>query len=137
MTTGNFYFIIVGKNDNPIYQTEHYLQKKENTAQLAQFIIHSSLDVVDEIVWKNSAMYLKVVDRYLDQFVSAFVTAGNVRFMLLHDFRNEDGIKAFFSDVYELYMKILLNPFYTVNAPITSPTFDARVKALAKKHLRP
>jgi len=138
MSTGNFVFVIVGKNDKPIYETEHNnLQKKDLAMQHSQFIIHSALDTVDEAVWKSSQMFLKVVDKYNDLNISAFVTAGNTRFMLLHDFRNEDGIKTFFTEVYELYVKILLNPFYIPNSPIASPTFDARVKILSKRHLKP
>ena len=33
------------------------------------------------------------------------------------------------------YVKLLLNPFYEPNTPITTPSFDARIKALVKKHL--
>eukprot|EP01114_Cavostelium_apophysatum_P012794 TRINITY_DN2952_c0_g1_i2.p1 TRINITY_DN2952_c0_g1~~TRINITY_DN2952_c0_g1_i2.p1 ORF type:complete len:151 (-),score=32.83 TRINITY_DN2952_c0_g1_i2:32-451(-) len=129
-------FIIVGKNDNLIYQAELVTsQKKENATHLSQFIIHSSLDVVDEAVWKNNSMYLKIVDRFTTSNISAFVTAGHIKFMLLHDKKDEDGIKNFFGEVYELYLKILLNPFYTVNTPIVSSQFDERVKAIAKKKL--
>jgi hypothetical protein len=63
-------FVIVGKNDNLIYQAEftanqkvsiHFkllvqLVQKEAPTHLSQFILHSSLDVVDELVWKNPAM---------------------------------------------------------------------------------
>jgi hypothetical protein len=33
------------------------------------------------------------------------------------------------------YVKLLLNPFYEPNTSITTPSFDARIKALVKKHL--
>ncbi|KAL6050878.1 Trafficking protein particle complex subunit 2 [Balamuthia mandrillaris] len=134
----NYVFIIVGKRDNPIYEVEFFTSslKKETAEPRAQFIIHAALDLVDEVVWKNQQMYLKVVDKFNDTYsISAFVTAGHVRFMMLHDTKNEDGIKYFFHEVYELYLKVLLNPFYKANTPITSSTFQKRVKHLGRKYL--
>ena len=77
---------------------------------------------------------IKGVDKFNDYFISAFVTAGQIRCMLLHDVRNEDGIRNFFHDVHELYVKVLMNPFYDVNLPISSALFDARVKVLGRKY---
>jgi len=129
-------FVIVGKNDNLIYQAQLAApQKKEGATHLSQFIVHSALDVVDDIVWKNTAMYLKVVDRFSNSHISSFVTAGHIKLMMLHEKRDEDGIKNFFNEVYELYLKILLNPFYTINTPITSTTFDEKVRSIARKKL--
>lgn len=79
--------------------------------------------------------YLKVVDKFNDQLISAYVTPGRARFMLLHDVRNEDGIRSFMHDVHELYVKVLLNPFHRPTQRIVSETFDARVRALGKKYL--
>jgi hypothetical protein len=52
--------------------------------------------------------------------------------MLLHEVRNDDGIRAFFNDVWECYVKTLLNPFYAVDKPIKSTIFETKVKAIAK-----
>ncbi|PRP78559.1 hypothetical protein PROFUN_13616 [Planoprotostelium fungivorum] len=131
-------FVIVGKNDNVIYQAELTVaQKKESATHLSQFIIHSALDAVEDLVWKKdfNSMYLKTVDRFTTSYISSFVTAGYIKFMLLHDKKDEDGIKNFFTEVYELYLKVILNPFYITNTPITSPSFDERVKAIAKRKL--
>jgi len=42
------------------------------------------------------------------QQVSTFLTAGNVKLMLLHTGKSEDAIRNFFQDVYELYVKVRL-----------------------------
>jgi hypothetical protein len=55
------------------------------------------------------------------------------RFILLHTAQNTDGIRNLFQDLHELYLKVLLNPFQSINSPITQSQFDARVKALVKK----
>ena len=134
MATPSYIFIMVGKTDNPIYEAE-FSRKKEENRHLNQFIVHSALDMVDESMWTTNSMFLKTVDKFNEQLVSAFVTAGQVKFMLLHEARNEDGIKNFFNEVHELYIKLLMNPFYTTNTKIFSPVFDARVHALAKRFL--
>ena len=94
------------------------------------------------------------MDRFNDWYISAFVTASNTRFLLLHDAKNEDGIKSFFHESYEFYLKVclrsfmsyiaifnvapfqtLLNPFYLPDTTITSTLFDSKIKSLVKKHL--
>ena len=86
-------------------------------------------------MWKSQAMYLKQVDTFNEQLVSAFVTAGQIKFVLLHQTRNEDGIKNFFNEVHELYIKLLMNPFYSYDSKIISPVFDKRVHEFARRFL--
>eukprot|EP00611_Tribonema_gayanum_P012384 TRINITY_DN23011_c0_g1_i1.p1 TRINITY_DN23011_c0_g1~~TRINITY_DN23011_c0_g1_i1.p1 ORF type:complete len:140 (-),score=30.12 TRINITY_DN23011_c0_g1_i1:27-446(-) len=135
-------FMIVGRNE-PLYEAEFGL-KSANPAQraaerenshLSQFIIHSSLDLVERKQWFAAYPYLRVVDKFNEQMVSAYLTAAGVRLMLLHDGRSEEGIGSFFKDVHELYVKHMLNPFYRFDTPIISPEFDERVRALAVKWL--
>lgn len=70
-----------------------------------------------------------------NQLVSAFLTAGNIKFLLLHNGKNEDSIKNFFYECHELYVKMMMNPFYHVDTPITSKEFDRRVRNVARRYL--
>ncbi|WJX40935.1 hypothetical protein P8452_28358 [Trifolium repens] len=106
-------FIIVSRNDIPIYEAEvGVAAKREDAAQLHQFILHAALDVVQDLAWTTSAMYLKSVDRF-----------------------NELVVSVFFQEVHELYIKTLLNPLYLPGSRITSSHFDTKVRALARKYL--
>ena len=51
-------------------------------------------------------MYLRSVDKVNHQQVSTFLTAANVKFMLLHGGKGEEVVKNFFNEVYGYYVKV-------------------------------
>uniref|UniRef100_A0A0E0HRR9 Trafficking protein particle complex subunit n=1 Tax=Oryza nivara TaxID=4536 RepID=A0A0E0HRR9_ORYNI len=90
-------FVIVSKNDIPIYEAEvGSAPKREDQAYQHQFILHAALDVVQDLAWATNTM-------------------------------SEDGIKSFFQEVHELYIKIFLNPLYLPGSRITSSHFDTKI----------
>ncbi|KAG6495395.1 hypothetical protein ZIOFF_043201 [Zingiber officinale] len=76
---GTACFIIVSKNDIPIYEAEvGSAAKKEEASQQHQFILHAALDIVEDLAWTTNAMFLKAVDKFNDLSVSVYVTAGHI-----------------------------------------------------------
>lgn len=102
-------FVIVGRNE-PLYEAEFHRRGSSSvgdaTTRQNYFVLHSSLDLVERAAWTTNRMHLGVIDKVNNQQVSTFLTAGNVKFMLLHSGRSDDSIRNFFQDVYELYVKV-------------------------------
>ncbi|KAI9636113.1 putative ER to Golgi transport-related protein [Dioszegia hungarica] len=101
---------------------------------LMQMIAFKSLDGVEEVQESTGSLYLRNVDKHNEWTVSAYLAMG-VKFILVHDQKNDDGIRMFFNELWELWVKILLNPFHTVNTPVRSSAFENRVRGAAKRYL--
>ncbi|KAI9809990.1 MAG: TRAPP subunit [Pycnora praestabilis] len=182
----SYYFAIIGTKDNPLFEHEFGTSKqggdgvarfREEARHMNQFIVHSSLDVVEEVQWANGTMYLKVIDRFYNNYISCFLTGGTIKFLLLHSPTSssttsnnnppfpstlssttssssnnrtstassiganptspatEEAIRQFFVEVYEVWVKNIMSPFYRVDGEVRSPVFRARVAAAGKKYL--
>ncbi|KAL7532018.1 hypothetical protein ACHAXR_004377 [Thalassiosira sp. AJA248-18] len=134
-------FVIVGKNE-PLFEAEIDTHSSigapgQNDLSTRQnyFVLHSALDLVEKSAFTTNSMYLRVVDKVNHQQVSTFLTAANVKFMLLHGGKGEEVVKNFFNEVYGYYVKLSMNPFYKYDTPITSKAFEARVRAAARAYL--
>ncbi|KAK5685221.1 TRAPP subunit [Elasticomyces elasticus] len=47
----------------------------------------------------------------------------------------EEAVRQFMNEVYEAWVKCIMNPFYQANQVVTSPVFRSRVVTAAKKYL--
>ncbi|KAJ9508209.1 hypothetical protein QJQ45_021582 [Haematococcus lacustris] len=153
-------FVVVGQQDHPIYEADltgpkevswsvHITStvmismppltqspdscQQQQAQYLHQFVLHAALDAVDEAMWMTKEPYLKTVDRFNNLLVTAFVTPGNARFLLLHDGRNEESMRNFFLEAYELYIKVILNPLQQPTMRISNREFDRKIRLLAKR----
>ena len=82
-------------------------------------------------------MYLGQVDKFNKLICSAFISAGCTKFVLLHGSDiNEYNIRQFFTDVYAIYIKLLMNPFYLKGSPIQSKRFAKSIASIAKLHFK-
>jgi hypothetical protein len=101
--TMSYYFAIIGTQDNPLFEYEFGTSKQggdgiarfpEQARHMNQFIVHSSLDIVEEVQWgagqmyvplpsylsstiTNLSRYLKCIDRFYNNYVSCFITGGS------------------------------------------------------------
>lgn len=100
--TMSFYFAIIGTQDNPLFEHEFGTSRQggdgvakfpEQARHMNQFIVHSSLDIVEEVQWGSGQMYgfsssmifkltvscryLKCIDRFYNNYISCFVTGGS------------------------------------------------------------
>lgn len=137
----NYFFVIVGKSDNPIFELEYCTINGERPTDhryLIQFVAHAALDLVDEHIWTSPQMFLRSVDKFNEWYVYAFVGGNSrTRLLLLHDATrfDESNIKSFFTEMYELYVKFAMNPLYVHHTPIQSKLFTKKAYTIAKKYL--
>lgn len=78
-------------------------------------------------------MYLKQVDKFDSLSVHCLILPSNAKLLLLHENESEDKIKNFFNEIYELFVKAILNPFYDPKQKLDIDQFDFRVRSHVKR----
>jgi trafficking protein particle complex subunit 2 len=71
-----------------------------------EFIAHASLDMIEDKLSKSNTFFSNI-DRFNEWIVSAFVTPSSLKFIVLHDVKNDDGIKGFCQEIHETYVKVI------------------------------
>lgn len=75
----SYYFVIIGTQDNPLFEHEFGTSKQggdgqarfsEQARHMNQFIVHSSLDIVEEVQWGTGQMYVTFFLFLLPGFLS-------------------------------------------------------------------
>ena len=87
----SYYFCIVGSKDNPLFELEFGTSKQggdgvarfpAEARHLNQFIVHSSLDIVEEVQWLNNQMCVSIgpvrLQAFGDQLFGLFSLLPNV-----------------------------------------------------------
>lgn len=63
----SYYFTIIGTKDNPLFEHEFGTSKQggdgvarfaDQARHMNQFIVHSSLDIVEEVQWASGQMFV-------------------------------------------------------------------------------
>ncbi|KAL8117329.1 hypothetical protein AgCh_015290 [Apium graveolens] len=77
-------FMIISKNDIPIYEAEvGAAPKKEDIAQQHQFILNAALDIVQDVAWTTSSISFSIQCMYLDRALPPLILIQ--RFELLQE----------------------------------------------------
>ncbi|MCJ1360226.1 MAG: TRAPP subunit [Icmadophila ericetorum] len=198
----SYYFTIIGTKDNPLFEIEFGTSKQggdgvarfsAEARRLNPFVVHASLDVVEEVQWIGKEMYLKRVDHFASSHISCFLTPTSTKFMLLHlphppntpppqistsqnslvfppfapftttnppssllrasassgaatggtatipnnptSPQTEEALRLFFNEVFEAWVKAIMNPFQGIDKVLASPVFRQRILTAGKKFL--
>eukprot|EP00792_Barthelona_sp_PAP020_P009249 TRINITY_DN3281_c2_g6_i1.p1 TRINITY_DN3281_c2_g6~~TRINITY_DN3281_c2_g6_i1.p1 ORF type:complete len:156 (+),score=34.07 TRINITY_DN3281_c2_g6_i1:32-469(+) len=142
-TLSRLSFQIIGSDDSALFQLNTTNNLPLEDDGFGDFVVHSSIDIIEEIQANTSKMFLKCVDQFQNKFVYAYVTANHTKFILLYsttdsikpNSRTEENIKNFFMETHEAYVKALLNPLNIPNSRLENHSFVAKIQNLVRKHI--
>lgn len=92
----SYYFTIIGTKDNPLYELEFSSFKSSSPTpgqsqfgtkvkEILPFVTHSALDIVEDATWSTNQFSLGRIDSFYGLLINAFITQGNIKFLLCYD----------------------------------------------------
>ncbi|KAK9832604.1 hypothetical protein WJX81_002897 [Elliptochloris bilobata] len=129
---------VIGQANNPLY-LETFQQGSSDDALRFHYIVHCSLDAVEEKLalprkspGEPSDAYLGLLYPTEDYKVFGYVTNTRVKFILVVDepVPKDEEMRMIFKRFHAAYVDAVCNPFYSVNTPLTSSSFDASVRTI-------
>ena len=89
------WFMVVGRCQ-PLFECDINATAPavEDATHMHQFALHSALDLVEKAAQTKQHMYLGAVDKFNDQPIFAFLSPGNITFLLQYDGRSEEGVRV-------------------------------------------
>ena len=133
------FYVVGARNDSPIFMADYSSTSKPDQRHLYDFVLHASLDAVDELLKTSTHAHLGRVDSFNDLIVSAWVCCNSVKLLLLHSGHvSDDALKPFFASVDAFIARTSANPMRALDAPISSPEFArlVRKEAVTRKLCR-
>jgi len=120
---------VIGVNNNPLFLRSYLTGSDELKFH---YIVHASLDAVEDGVIANHETYLGLLYPNEDFRVYGYVTATNVKLIVVIDHETNDAaVKSFFEKFHLIYCNMACNPFYTLGDQITSKGFENEIAIIA------
>jgi hypothetical protein len=127
MAAATFYFAIVGRNDELIFD---YV-KGSPDVELCSMIVHGSLDAVDAKAASDSATLFESVDSFVVTApgpeghrafeVAAYLPIGELRYLLVFTGRYLGTVFSQLSaEAHQIMRRLSANPFIDLTAPIAA-----------------
>ncbi|KAI4214762.1 MAG: hypothetical protein LQ351_002838 [Letrouitia transgressa] len=149
----SYYFCIVNTKDQPVFELEFGTSKQggdgvarftQEARNLNPFIVHSSLDIVDELQWQSNQISTfpgtvpSVGGGGSGRSSSSSTSSATGNTSIANNPTSpatEEAIRLFFNEVFEVWLKAVMSPFGGTERAVGSPVFRARVVAAGKKYL--
>lgn len=123
---------VIGKKNQPLY----IAVDKPAEALKLHFLVHSSLDIVEEkMVTKSQAQettYLGLLNHSEEYRVFGQLSGTKEKFVVVLEVGSarEGDIKQIFRELLDAYINVVRNTFYQIDDEIKSAKFEAAIRKL-------